>query len=93
MQTDNNNLPSDVVSCHQVITELSSKLTELSAQLQKQASQFTELDAEYQKLRKLLARLVNGNRSEKRILSSDSQTLLPFESDEEFQAAEDRSIN
>ena len=87
MQTDNNNLPSDVVSCHQVITELSSKLTELSAQLQKQASQFTELDAEYQKLRKLLARLVNGNRSEKRILSSDSQTLLPFESDEEFQAA------
>lgn len=46
-----------------------------------------EQAAEMEKLRKLLSRLVNGNQSERRILSSPSQQLLPFESEEEYQAA------
>jgi len=43
--------------------------------------------AEMEKLRKLLSRLVNGSRSEKRILSDPGQQLLPFESEEEYEAA------
>lgn len=46
-----------------------------------------EQSSELEKLRKLLSRLVNGNRSERRLLSSPSQQLLPFESQEEYEAA------
>ena len=38
-------------------------------------------------MRKLLGCFVNGHRSEKRILPAESQSCLPFESSEEFQAA------
>ena len=40
-----------------------------------------------EKLRKLLSHFVNGQRSEKRILTGPDQNWLPFESSEEFQAA------
>ena len=40
-----------------------------------------------EKLRKLLAHFVNGSRSEKRILDSPGQGLLPFETPEEYEAA------
>ena len=43
--------------------------------------------AEMEKLRKLLSRLVNGSRSEKRVLSDPGQQLLPFESEEEYLSA------
>ena len=41
-----------------------------------------------EKLRKLLSHFVNGHRSEKRILPAADQTWLPFDSSEEFQAAQ-----
>ncbi len=46
------------------------------------------LTAEMEQLRKLLHHFVNGSRSEKRILDSPGQGLLPFETEEEFEAAE-----
>ncbi len=52
----------------------------------KQSSEW-KLAAEMEKLRKLLHHFVNGSRSEKRILDSPGQGLLPFESQEEYQAA------
>lgn len=70
-------LPKDLSACHQLIEE--------------QASKIEELASEHEKLRKLLSRLVNGSRSEKRILSSPSQSLLPFETDEEYQAAKEEA--
>ena len=51
------------------------------------AAQATEME----KLRKLLHHLVNGSRSEKRILDSPGQGLLPFESEEEYQAAQEEA--
>ena len=73
MEIDNDNLPKDLAACHALIEQERARNDE----------QATELE----KLRKLLSQLVNGSRSEKRILSSPSQALLPFESEEEFQAA------
>jgi transposase len=67
------NLPSDLASCQALILN--------------QRAQLDELAAEMEKLRKLLSHFVNGSRSEKRILDSPGQSLLPFESEEEYQAA------
>lgn len=50
-----------------------------------------EQSSELEKLRKLLSRLVNGNRSERRIVSGPSQQLLPFESEEEYEAAKEEA--
>jgi transposase len=49
------------------------------------------LMAEMETLRKLLSHLVNGSRSEKRILDSPGQGLLPFETQEEFEAAKEEA--
>lgn len=73
-------LPSDVPACHALIE---SQATEL----EKQATALEKLTSEHEKLRKLLARLANGNKSERRVLHSPSQQLLPFESEEEFEQA------
>ncbi len=80
MDTDNNNLPNDLAACHALIEQERARNEELSCEHEKLAT-------EMEKLRKLLSKLVNGSRSEKRILSGPSQALLPFESEEEFQAA------
>jgi transposase len=61
-------------------TELPGDLAACHALIREQAS-------EMEKLRELLHRLVNGSRSEKRILSGSNQQWLPFESPEEFEAA------
>ncbi len=66
-------MPNDVASCHVL--------------LQTQAQKLEELTSEMEKLRKLLSHFVHGHRSEKRILPAASQSCLPFESSEEFQAA------
>ncbi len=68
-----NDLPNDLAACHAVITA--------------QAAELQTLSSEMEKLRKLLHQLVNGSRSEKRILESPGQGLLPFETQEEFEAA------
>jgi transposase len=57
------------------------------AEFAAQAGQIEALGLEIEKLRKLLSHVINGHRSEKRILSDPNQALLPFDSSEEFQAA------
>jgi transposase len=49
------------------------------------------LTAEMEQLRKLLHQFVHGSRSEKRILDSPGQGLLPFETQEEFEAAKEEA--
>ena len=66
-------LPDDVATCHALI--------------QQERARNDELAAEHETLRKLLHHFVNGSRSEKRILDSPGQGLLPFETQEEFEAA------
>lgn len=66
-------LPNDLATCHTLIEQ--------------ERERNEQLEVEMEKLRKLLSRLVNGNRSERRILSGPNQGLLPFESEEEYQAA------
>jgi len=73
-------LPHDVESCHTL-------LQTQAATIASQAQKLEELTTEMEKMRKLLSHFVNGQRSEKRILPADSQSCLPFESSEEFQAA------
>lgn len=75
------NLPNDLRSCQEL-------LVSQQATIDTQQAKIDTLEAEQEKLRKLVSQLINGNRSEKRILSSTDQALLPFESDEEFQAAQ-----
>ena len=70
-------MPKNLKGCHQLIAE--------------QSKQIGRLDTELEKLRKLLGQMINGNRSEKRIISDADQALLPFESDEEFQAAQEEA--
>jgi transposase len=67
-------IPSDLKSCQELLVS--------------QQQQINELQAEQEKLRKLLQQMLQGNRSEKRILPDADQTLLPFESEAEFQAAQ-----
>jgi transposase len=67
-------IPSDLQSCQELIVS--------------QQKQIEELQVEQEKLRKLLSQLLNGNRSEKRVFSGPDQILLPFESEEEYQAAQ-----
>ena len=52
-----------------------------------QEQKIEQLGVEMEKLRKLLSHFVNGQRSEKRILSGPDQAFLPFDNNEEFQAA------
>ena len=73
-------LPRDIESCHAL---LQTQAATIAAQNEK----LEELATEMEKMRKLLSHFVNGHRSEKRILPAENQSLLPFESSEEFQAA------
>jgi transposase len=70
-------LPDDVTTCHALIEQ--------------ERARNAELAAEHEKLRKLLSHFVNGSRSEKRILDSPGQGLLPFETQEEFEAAKEEA--
>jgi transposase len=67
-------IPSDLKSCQTLIVS--------------QQETIDALQIEQEKLRKLLEQMIQGNRSEKRIFSGADQALLPFESEEEFQAAQ-----
>jgi transposase len=72
--------PQDVESCHALLQTHEATITSQAAKLE-------EVTTEMEKLRKLLSHLVNGHRSEKRLLPAENQAWLPFESSEEFQAA------
>lgn len=78
-------MPNDLPSCHRLIAEQADRTTLQEGKIASQAEQIAELNAEMEKLRKLISQLLNGNRSEKRIFSD--QALLPFESEEELEAA------
>ena len=58
-----------------------------AATIASQAQKLEEFATEMEKMRKLLSHFINGHRREKRILPAENQSLLPFESSEEFQAA------
>ena len=73
-------LPREIERCHAL---LQTQATTIASQTEKLA----ELTSEMEKMRKLLSYFVNGHRSERRILPAESQSCLPFESSEEFQAA------
>jgi transposase len=73
-------IPNDLEACQALLRAQAATITS-------QAQKLDELASEMEKLRKLLSYFVNGHRSEKRILPAPNQTLLPFDNDEEFQAA------
>ncbi len=76
----NAELPNDLNACHALLRQQLETIA-------KQARQLEELTVEQEKLRKLIVRLTQGNRSEKRLLSDDAQGRLPFEDEAEWQAA------
>jgi len=80
-------VPNDLDACQALLRIQAASLSQQSATIASQTQKIEELTNEMEKLRRLLSQFVNGHRSEKRILSAESQSLLPFESSEEFQAA------
>jgi transposase len=72
--------PSDLASCWAIIDAQ-------RATIAAQAQQLEALTAEHDKLRKLIQRLVNGHRSERRVLDDPNQSWLPFDNNAEFQEA------
>jgi transposase len=80
-------LPRDIDSCHALLQTRTATIASHEATIATQNQKLEELTTEMEKLRKLLTRLLKGNHSEKRILPVENQSLLPFESSEEFQAA------
>jgi hypothetical protein len=73
-------LPLNVEDCQALLRAQAATIAAQDAKLE-------EFAAEMSKLRKLLSYFVNSHRSEKRILPAENQSLLPFESSEEFQVA------
>ena len=70
---DAHDMPQDLPSCQTLIRHQATTI-------QKQAEEMAEL-------RKMLSRMLNGNRSEKRTVHSPDQPLLPFDDNEEFLVA------
>jgi transposase len=80
-------IPNDLQGCRALIQTQAATLSQQANTIAAQGRTNEEQSLEMEKLRKLLSHLVNGQRSEKRILSGPNQNWLPFESSEEFQAA------
>ena len=80
-------IPNDLKACQSLLRAQTASLSQQAATIAAQARKIEELAVEMEKLRKLLSHFVNGHRSEKRVLPAENQSLLPFESSEEFQAA------
>lgn len=90
MTIEPHEIPPDLPSCQALIRQQAATIATQHQQLVElavQAGQVEALGLEIDKLRKLLHQLVSGQRSEKRILSGPDQSLLPFDNQEEFQAA------
>jgi transposase len=82
-----NELPHDIESCYALLQTQAATIASHEATIVSQTQKLDEFTTEMEKLRKLLSHFVNGHRSEKRILPAESQSCLPFESSEDFQAA------
>jgi hypothetical protein len=80
-------LPRDIESCHALLQTHTATIASHVATITSQNQKLEELTIEMEKLRMLLSRLLKGNHSERQILPAENQSLLPFESSEEFQAA------
>jgi transposase len=80
-------LPRDTESCHALLQTQTATIASHVATIASQNQKLEELTIEMEKLRKLLTRVLKGNHSERQILPGENQSLLPFESSEEFQAA------
>jgi transposase/uncharacterized coiled-coil protein SlyX len=80
-------IPNDLPGCRALIQTQAVTLSQQANTIATQGRTIAEQCLEMEKLRKLLSQLVNGQRSEKRIISGPNQHWLPFESSEEFQAA------
>jgi transposase len=80
-------IPNDLQACQALCRAQAAALSQQTTTITSQTQQLAEQAVEMEKLRKLLSYFVNGHRSEKRILPAPNQMLLPFESNEEFQAA------
>jgi transposase len=81
-------IPNDLETCQALLRVQAATVTLHEATIASQAQKLEELTTEMEKLRKLLSHFMNGQRSEKRILPAENQSLLPFDSSEEFQAAQ-----
>ncbi len=77
-------LPQDLAACHELILAQANAMALLTAAMEKQAT-------EMEKFRKLLSYFVNGSKSEKRIPDCQGQGRLPFESEEEYQSAQEEA--
>lgn len=100
-------LPNDIEACQARIHGLMRRVDELSAstsstqagvvivELQRENEelkrQIEELKLEQEKLQRFLARLMQGNRSEKQLITSPAQAFLPFENQAELQAAQEEA--
>jgi transposase len=80
-------IPNDLEACQALCRAQAAALSQQATTIASQTQKLDELAVEMEKLRKLLSYFVNGHRSEKRILPAPNQKLLPFDNDEEFQAA------
>ena len=81
-------IPNDLDACQALLQAQAASLVQHVATITSKTQKIEELTTEMEKLRKLLSQFVNGHRSEKRILPAENQSLLPFDSSEEFQAAQ-----
>lgn len=84
---ESSDIPNDFAACQTLCWAQAATLSQQAETIASQARQLEELSVEMEKLRKLLSYFVNGQRSEKRLLPAENQQLLPFDTDEDFQAA------
>jgi transposase len=80
-------IPHDVEACQALNRAQAATISQQAMLLATQGRTIEELGLEMEKLRKLLSHFINGHRSEKRMITGPNQDWLPFEDNEEFQAA------
>jgi hypothetical protein len=80
-------LPHDLAGSQALNRAQAATISQQAALLATQGRTIEELGLEMDKLRKLLSHYINGHRSEKRMITGPNQDWLPFENNEEFQAA------
>jgi transposase len=76
--------PPDHLGTEETIRQLTQLIEQRDRVIQEQGETIAEL-------RRMIRHLMHGRRSERRVLSQDRQALLPFEDNEEFQAAREEA--